>query len=47
MLEQVDRRHGLERKVKKAQISLMVRVKNTLTATRQSKRTLLRDRTEE
>ena len=46
VLEQVDRILNLERDVKKAQISLMVRIKNTLTATQQAKLTEIRDRKE-
>ena len=46
VLDQVDRILNLERDVKKAQISLMVRIKNTLTATQQAKLTEIRDRKE-
>ena len=44
VLEQVDRILALEREVKRAQISLMVRVKNTLTAAQQAKLAEVRDR---
>ena len=44
VLEQVDRILALEREIKKAQISLMVRIKNTLTAAQQSKLAEIRDR---
>ena len=37
VLEQADRILALEREIKKAQISLMVRIKNTLTAAQQAK----------
>ena len=46
VLEQVDRMLNLERDVKKAQISLMVRIKNTLTAAQQAKLAEIRDRKE-
>lgn len=46
VLDQVDRILNLERDVKKAQISLMVRIKNTLTAAQQAKLTEIRDRKE-
>jgi len=44
VLEQADRILSLEREVKKAQIALMVRIKNTLTAAQQAKLTELRER---
>ena len=44
VLEEVDRILALEREIKKAQISLMVRIKNTLTAAQQSKLAEIRDR---
>jgi Spy/CpxP family protein refolding chaperone len=44
VLEQVDRILALEREIKRAQISLMVRIKNTLTAPQQAKLAELRDR---
>ena len=37
VLEEVDRILNLEREIKKAQISLMVRIKNTLTQAQQAK----------
>ena len=46
VLEEVDRILALEREIKKAQISLMVRIKNTLTAAQQAKLTEIRDRTD-
>jgi Spy/CpxP family protein refolding chaperone len=46
VLEEVDRILALERDIKKAQISLMVRIKNTLTAAQQSKLTEIRNRNE-
>lgn len=42
VLAQMDRVLGLEREVKKAQVTLMVRIKNTLTAAQQDKLTELR-----
>jgi Spy/CpxP family protein refolding chaperone len=47
VLEQVDRILTLERDVKKAQVSLMVRIKNTLTPAQQAKLTEIRDRKDE
>jgi Spy/CpxP family protein refolding chaperone len=44
VLEEVDRILNLEREIKKAQISLMVRIKNTLTPTQQAKLTEIRNR---
>jgi Spy/CpxP family protein refolding chaperone len=44
VLEQADRILALEREVKKAQISLMVRIKNTLTAGQQAKLAEIRNR---
>jgi Spy/CpxP family protein refolding chaperone len=44
VLEQVDRILALEREIKKAQISLMVRIKNTLTAAQQAKLAEIRNR---
>jgi Spy/CpxP family protein refolding chaperone len=44
VLEQADRILALEREIKKAQISLMVRIKNTLTAAQQAKLAELRNR---
>ena len=44
VLEEVDRILALEREIKKAQISLMVRIKNTLTAAQQSKLAEIRNR---
>ena len=41
-LEQVDRILALEREVKRAQVGLMVRIKNTLTAAQQAKLNQLR-----
>ena len=46
VLEEVDRILALEREIKRAQISLMVRIKNTLTAAQQSKLREIRDRKE-
>jgi len=46
VLEQADRILALEREIKKAQISLMVRIKNTLTAAQQAKLAKIRDRTD-
>ena len=46
VLEQVDRILGLERDIKRAQISLMVRIKNTLTPAQQAKLATLRNRME-
>ncbi len=43
-LEQVDRILALEREIKKAQISLMVRIKNALTAEQQAKLAEIRNR---
>lgn len=42
VLAQMDRVLNLEREIKKAQVSLMVRIKNTLTAAQQDKLTELR-----
>ena len=44
VLEEVDRILNLEREIKKAQISLMVRIKNTLTPAQQAKLAELRNR---
>ena len=44
VLEEVDRILALEREIKKAQISLMVRIKNTLTPAQQAKLAEIRDR---
>lgn len=44
VLAQVDRVLNLEREIKKAQISLLVRIKNTLTESQQNKLTELRHR---
>ena len=44
VLEQADRILALEREVKKAQISLLVRIKNTLTAAQQGKLMEIRGR---
>ncbi len=44
VLEQVDRILALEREIKRAQISLMVRIKNTLTAEQQAKLAEIRNR---
>ena len=44
VLEQADRILALEREIKKAQISLMVRIKNTLTAAQQAKLAEIRNR---
>jgi Spy/CpxP family protein refolding chaperone len=44
VLEEVDRILALEREIKRAQISLMVRIKNTLTAAQQAKLAELRNR---
>jgi Spy/CpxP family protein refolding chaperone len=46
VLEEVDRILALEREIKRGQISLMVRIKNTLTAAQQSKLREIRDRKE-
>jgi len=46
VLEEVDRILVLEREMKRGQISLMVRVKNTLTAAQQAKLMEIRNRTE-
>jgi Spy/CpxP family protein refolding chaperone len=46
VLEEVDRILALEREMKRTQISLMVRIKNTLTAAQQSKLREIRDRHE-
>jgi len=46
VLEEVDRILALEREIKRGQISLMVRIKNTLTAAQQSKLREIRDRHE-
>jgi Spy/CpxP family protein refolding chaperone len=44
VLEEVDRILNLEREIKKAQISLMVRIKNTLTPAQQAKLAEIRGR---
>ena len=44
VLDQVDRILNLEREIKKAQISLMVRIKNTLTPAQQAKLAEIRSR---
>jgi Spy/CpxP family protein refolding chaperone len=44
VLDEVDRILNLEREIKKAQISLMVRIKNTLTAQQQAKLSEIRSR---
>ena len=44
VLEEVDRILALERELKKTQISLMVRIKNTLTAAQQAKLSEIRSR---
>ena len=44
VLEEVDRILDLEREIKKAQISLMVRIKNTLTPAQQAKLAEIRSR---
>jgi Spy/CpxP family protein refolding chaperone len=44
VLEEVDRILNLEREIKKAQISLMVRIKNTLTPAQQAKLAEIRSR---
>ncbi|MDQ6888158.1 MAG: periplasmic heavy metal sensor [Gemmatimonadota bacterium] len=44
VLEQVDRILALEREIKRAQISLMVRIKNTLTPAQQAKLAEMRSR---
>ena len=44
VLEEVDRILALEREIKRAQISLMVRIKNTLTPAQQAKLAEIRDR---
>ena len=46
VLEQADRILAMERDIKRAQISLMVRIKNTLTAAQQAKLTEIRNRKE-
>src|ERR1700682_857519 len=46
VLEEVDRILALEREMKRAQISLMVRIKNTLPAAQQAKLAEIRNRTE-
>ncbi len=46
VLEEVDRVLALEREIKRAQISLMVRIKNTLTAAQQAKLAEIRNRTD-
>jgi hypothetical protein len=46
VLEEVDRILVLEREMKRAQIGLMVRIKNTLTAPQQAKLAEIRGRTE-
>ena len=45
VLEEVDRILALEREMKRTQISLMVRIKNTLTAAQQAKLAEIRGRT--
>lgn len=47
VLEQVDKILGFEREVKRTQVGLMVRIKNTLTPTQQAKLAELRDRPRE
>ncbi|MDQ6872407.1 MAG: periplasmic heavy metal sensor [Gemmatimonadota bacterium] len=44
VLEEVDRILNMEREIKKSQISLMVRIKNTLTPTQQAKLAEIRSR---
>jgi Spy/CpxP family protein refolding chaperone len=44
VLDEVDRILAMEREIKKAQISLMVRIKNTLTPTQQAKLAEIRGR---
>ena len=44
VLEEVDRILNLEREIKRAQISLMVRIKNTLTPAQQSELAAIRNR---
>jgi Spy/CpxP family protein refolding chaperone len=44
VLDEVDRILSMEREIKKAQISLMVRIKNLLTPTQQAKLTEIRSR---
>jgi Spy/CpxP family protein refolding chaperone len=44
VLDEVDRILNMEREIKKAQISLMVRIKNLLTPTQQAKLTEIRSR---
>ena len=46
VLEEVDRVLALEREMKRTQISLMVRIKNTLTPAQQAKLTEIRNRKE-
>jgi hypothetical protein len=46
VLEEVDRILALEREIKKGQISLMVRIKNTLTAAQQAKLAEIRNQKE-
>jgi Spy/CpxP family protein refolding chaperone len=46
VLEEVDRILALEREMKRTQIGLMVRIKNTLTPAQQAKLTEIRGRTE-
>jgi Spy/CpxP family protein refolding chaperone len=46
VLEEVDRILALEREMKRTQIGLMVRIKNTLTAAQQAKLAEIRGRTE-
>jgi Spy/CpxP family protein refolding chaperone len=46
VLEEVDRILALEREMKRTQISLMVRIKNTLTPAQQAKLTEIRNRNE-
>ena len=45
VLEQVDRILGFEREIKKAQVTLLVRIKNTLTPAQQAKLAEIRGRT--
>jgi hypothetical protein len=46
VLEEVDRILALEREMKRTQISLMVRIKNTLTPAQQAKLMEIRSRNE-
>jgi Spy/CpxP family protein refolding chaperone len=43
VLEQVDRTLAVERDIKRAQVALLVRIKNTLTPAQQAKLAELRD----